>query len=421
MMKKKKIITIFSLLVLAVFLSQLVAAQGIFDSAGFKPLKDAFSAQVNWPPFGTGPKQTVSLGIVILVWIALFALLYVLTNFIPAFEKSPHKNAITWFSFALAGIAVTSTGFVHLVAAWVDFTGSLLFIVGFIVIIFLMLGLMMRGTALGGQLGAGGAQELAKSMGEADKEIQQANKMRREAHQERSLWDKENKALKEANKLLTTGVKGMGTIEQQLQYLIRVITQLTQVRNEGEAQQLKASFQREAAAVAAHITGTLKLESALRNLTAQMQRLEGQEIAVIEQLKKDANIAIKIPTGAAATPAAKAAVAAAEKRKAAIDHFLKLYSGPIANFEREQARLRAEMSPLVTAVPSVTNSIGDLIDAVIRDVNNSQYPEAVQNLNQALAAVRQEEETLKNVNAMVTRSGKVLKSIEPIINMAQKL
>ncbi len=408
MMEKKKIITLFSLLVLAVFLSQIVAAQGIFEQSGMKPLRDAFSAQYAWPPFGTGTKQDIALGIVILTWIALFALLYVLTQLIPTFQGSTHKNAIMWFAFALAGIAVTSTGFVGMVAAWVDFTGTIFYVLGVVVIIFLAIGLLMRGTALGGQLGAGGAAEVAKAMGEADKTIQESNKVRREAHLERQSWDRENKAMQEADKLLNAGLTGATTIEKKLFALLKIIEQIRQISDVGEAARRKALFDQQASVVASNIAAVSKIAPHLSQLENKLEQMRNFDITIINRMKS--HLGVLNGLGAARTPVQNAHLGA-----------LRNHLNNLESLENKRIGLLKGAETFTAGISTPAKHAQNLMEAVIRDVHDSNYPDAVANLNQLLSDIQTEVANIKKVKDLVKEMEQLLTNQTTILNAARPL
>ncbi len=397
-MNRKKVSLILLLVVISLFSVQFVAAQGIFDSPGMKSLKDAFSAEFTWPPFGVddADKTPIALGIVILAWIGLFAVLYVVAGTIPPFKDSQNKMAIMWFTFAIAGIAVTGTNFVPAIMGLVDFTSTIFQIFLFIAVILLVITLLQQFTQ-------GRFTELHKGRVEGEQQRHAADKASREALLERQAWDKEDQAAQQATNLIRTGIAGLGTIEQQIQELINIITQITQIRDEGRAS-LKAQFHRQAAAVASNITRNTKLDAQISKMLGLIKQLEHNQVNIIEKLRAD-----------------ESALAAGDPRKAAIQNWFNNNNARIKRFEAAQRQLLAEMQPLVTGdtdLRKFSEDIEDMMNAVIRDVNNNQYPEAVANLNHALNNARREQAVLAQVSQLVSRTESELKKIQSTITAA---
>jgi len=140
---------------IGVLASQAVQAQ-FLDSPFMESIGEFLSEDISWPPWGPAAGDTTTtIGQMLLVYIALFAILYASAKLIPIFKAMPKSGVVMWFAFAIAGIAVTSTTFVADVVNVLGFGTDVLSLGGFLVIVLLII-IFARwfGGAAGGSIGS---------------------------------------------------------------------------------------------------------------------------------------------------------------------------------------------------------------------------------------------------------------------------
>jgi len=153
---KRQFTLLLSFLLIAVLSSQTVHAQ-FLDSPFMESIGEFLGNDISWPPWGPAQGDTTTtIGQMLFVYIALFAILYASAKLIPVFKNSPNSGALMWFTFAIAGIAVTSTTFVADVVNVLGFGTDILSLGGFLVVVLLIIvfARWFGGTA-GGQIGSG--------------------------------------------------------------------------------------------------------------------------------------------------------------------------------------------------------------------------------------------------------------------------
>ncbi|GEM_PF-3841582 len=402
-------------IVLLAFLSApsaLAASPGFFQNNPFlQSLWGILGNPVSWPPWNATPglpmpTQTVPVYVIFLVWIALFSLIYVVANIIPPFKDTQNKNAVVWFSFAFAGIAVTSTTFVNNLAALIDFGQGGLLGIAAIVLLFLLIGILFSGSRAGlGWMSPGkwGSREDQLSSIKTQREVGAA---KRDAGLEENVYKREDDGIRKAETLIATAITATTSEEDQLKHLLDIIEQLQKVRDQGEAARLKEGFQKQASAVAARIAPNSKIENELEKLIENLERLDSLDFGIMTDMSTEATRLTGVITaaGAAATTADKTKL---QKLKKALQKLTEL--------EQEKIALSTAVHNAIGSTIPESSRIRELIEAAIRDVYSNVFPQAIQNINQALSEIKTERDVLTRIGRMFTDTEKIVKNQRMIV------
>ncbi|MBI2133371.1 hypothetical protein HYU11_01675 [Candidatus Woesearchaeota archaeon] len=414
----KRYIKALSLIIISLLsVNYVFAASGGFfqNNPMLRSLIDMLSEPVNWPPWNATPglplpTQTVPFYVILLTWIALYAVLYVLANSIPPFKDSPHKGAITWFAIAFSGIAVTSTSFVNNVAALLDFTQGGLVFAGVFAILFILVGIGFSGSKLG--LGMAWPSKFGdyRTQLQSVNENREKDAARRDAKLEQTVYRREDEGIKEAENLLRNNINNIHGDEPKLRHLLKIIEELQKVRDEGEARRLRDGFQRQASAVLGHLSTTSDVDRQLADLTSRLQQIVdldfNYERDLMRRLDALRRLARTAPLGAGAQT---------------------LYN----NLERAQralVTLRQNRDELSRRIQTAVNQIGpddrriqNIMEAAIRDVYKSNYPSAIELLNQAINGRTDEANILAEINNLLNESQTFVRSEQSLNTRIRRL
>ncbi len=442
-MNKKHLKLLLSILLVSFLSIQAVSAAstGFFqNNPFFKSLFDLLGEPLSWPPFnvthGIIPPGTdkVPFFLVLLTWIAMFAVIYVLANKIDFFKDSPHKNAIMWFSFAFAGITVASTTFVNNLALLLDFTQSGLLGVGSIVILFLLIGLLFSGVRLGGGMALPGHFGGKDQKLENIKEGREVDAAQRELANEKKLYEREEKGVDKAEQLLKRNVMGISNSTDRLRHLLKVVEELQKVRTEGAALPLRQSFERQAAAVMGQLMATSNYTKQETDLSAQLAQISSVDFTTTNttlnnrerQLKRDKTAEEHRWAAALAGPTHPTSREEDEHKKKMqeLDGKLTLIQNTrseITQLARKISDFGTTMQNTLTNLQNNAPKIAQAVEAAIRDVHSGSYPSAISLLNQTINDQDKEVVMLREVDSVLKQSEQIRKEERDLVDRAGKI
>ncbi len=410
-------------LLLPIFLIFILSFQLVFAATGgffqnnpiLKSLFDMLGQTVPWPPYNATPgipiasQPNVPVFLIILVWLSLFAVLYVLANNIELFSKSPHKGAIMWFCIAFAGIAVSGTSFVNNIAALVDWTQGLLAIFGFIVITILLVGVLWSGSRLGGGMISPSRWGNTTDQTKALEEGRERDTLKREIEAEKKIFDAEDKAIDRAKNLLARDITLAGDQVDQLKRLIKIAEQLERIRDLGKAGELKVMFRKQAATLASYL-GTYKSAKEglndIMNVLKSLEKQNAENVKLIEKRIADLK-----------APFAPPLVVPANVQRL-IDK-LTAVGKELEVLETKRVQILENMDRTLGPMTQATD-IRELIQNSITNIYNNNPTEALRYLNDALNERQAERNVALGVGPLLTEGQNLETAQKALINEVEK-
>lgn len=385
MRKNRILFTLALATLLGLVLVQNVAAQGFFDSPFMKSIGDGLSKDIDWPPWG--PQQgdtTATVGQLLLVYIALFAILYAAAKLIPIFKSMPNSGAVMWFAFAIAGIAVTSTTFVADVIDVLGFGTDVLSLGGFLVVILLIIVFArwfggQAGGPLGSVAGAVGRVPGVRQVGEAAR-----NRMEQAGDWAANKVD--SRAAKTAAtdmSMATADAENLEKVEQlenqeikELESLKTFLTQLGNVQLTPE--QAKAVAKKNSENLKRVVRDALKKhEEAMANV----EKANKDTYAIVKNLRRLLNQEFKIDKK----------VSENDPTRKAIEAYIQDIINKSIVLAKETAQIESKLAAIKTAEEEAATQVGQLVNAL----NSGNLTAAARAIQLALRSIQIAEDGLR--------------------------
>ena len=174
-------------------------------------------------------------------------------------------------------------------------------------------------------------------------------------------------------------------------------------------------FHNEASAVAADVDTTTKIDAKLSNLRTRLEELTQLDFAVANDLRL--RLMAIAPAAVGPPPAVYPTIAAKNARiKALTDIQAKLVDS-----ERKVTTITNAINRAISDIIPAPSRVAELMEAVIRDVNGANYPDAITNLNQAIANRENEEEVEITMNKQLSEAAKLLKEQVKLVGTIRTL
>lgn len=220
-MKKKILLFVFFVLVLAITARAQSDSFSMFQSPFMKAFGEFLTTPVQWPPLAEDKVPVAPLQI-ILVSIALFSIiLAIVRTRIAIFQDDRVRHLATWLALPIVGMSITGTHFVPSIWGIVGFGSDITPIILFILLIIFAVTLSVRGIGAAGIRGGPVGQAVGERIREGAERA--ANVVRTQAHREENQIAQEAQRFQQVDNLEGAGIRDAAALEGYLGAIINLL------------------------------------------------------------------------------------------------------------------------------------------------------------------------------------------------------